>query len=95
MNSVSNERIPKNLLILDATNHELWLKQMKVLFSYQDILEVIKNGVTPLLTDATDAQQASHKEEKKKDFKALFFIHQCVDGDNFEKVGDCESSKQA
>jgi hypothetical protein len=43
---------------------------------------------------ATDAQQATHKEEKKKDFKVLFFIHQCVDGDKFEKVGDCKSSKQ-
>lgn len=25
----------------------------------------------------------------------LFLIHQCVDGHNFEKVGDCDSSKQA
>lgn len=25
----------------------------------------------------------------------LFLIHQCIDGDNFEKIGDCESSKQA
>jgi hypothetical protein len=25
----------------------------------------------------------------------LFLIHQCVDGDNFEKGCDCESSKQA
>jgi hypothetical protein len=32
---------------------------------------------------------------KKKDFKALFIIHQCVDADNFEKVGDCETSKEA
>lgn len=35
------------------------------------------------------------KEEKKKDYKALFLIHQCVDGDNFENFVDCDSSKQA
>lgn len=68
---------------------------MKVLFGYQDVLEVIKNGVSPLAEGETDAQLAMHKEEKKKDFKTLFLIHQCVDGNNFEKVGDCELSKQA
>lgn len=31
----------------------------------------------------------------KRKFKALFLIHQCVDGDNFGKVGYCKSSKQA
>jgi hypothetical protein len=32
---------------------------------------------------------------KKKDFKALFIIHQSVSPYIFEKVSDCESSKQA
>lgn len=58
---------------------------MKVLFGYQDVLEVIKDGVTSLVEAATDAQKAAFKEEKKKDYKALFLIHSCVDGDNFEK----------
>ena len=31
----------------------------------------------------------------KKDYKALFLIHSCVDSDNFEKVGDCDSAKIA
>lgn len=48
-----------------------------------------------LLEGATNAQRATHKEDKKKDFKTLFLIHQCEDDDNFEKVGACESSKQA
>lgn len=56
---------------------------------------MIKNGVNPLVQGATDAQRTTYNEEKKKDFKALVLIHQCVDGDNFKKVGDCESSKQA
>ena len=45
---------------------------MKVLFGYQDVLEVIKNGVSLLVEDATDAQRATHKEEKKKDCKRCF-----------------------
>lgn len=35
------------------------------------------------------------KEEKKKEFKELFFIHQYVNGDHFEKVGDYDSLKIA
>ncbi|XP_050890732.1 uncharacterized protein LOC127096165 [Lathyrus oleraceus] len=61
---------------------------MKVLFDSQDVLEVIKNGVTPLVQNAAEAQQATHKEEKTEYFKVLFLIHQCIDGDNFEKVDD-------
>lgn len=56
MNSVSNERIPTNLSILDAMNYDKWCKQMKVLFDYQNVLEVIENGVTPLVQDATETQ---------------------------------------
>ena len=92
MNTVSNDRIPTNLPILDSKNYDKWSKQIKVLFGYQEVLEIINNGVTPLRDEAINAQKAAFKEEKKKDYKALFLIHSCVDGDNFEKVGDCESS---
>ncbi|XP_050883175.1 uncharacterized protein LOC127086452 [Lathyrus oleraceus] len=92
---VSNDRIPTNIPILDSKNYDKWAKQMSVLFGYQEVLEIIANGVTQLGAEATDIQRATHKEEKKKDYKALFLIHSCVDNDNFEKVGDCESAKQA
>ncbi|XP_050918497.1 uncharacterized protein LOC127135916 [Lathyrus oleraceus] len=95
MATVSNDRIPTNLLILDSKNYDKWAKQMRVLFGYQEVLEIVVNGVTQLGAETTDIQRATHKEEKKKNYKALFLIHSCVDNDNFEKVGDCESAKQA
>src|ERR1051325_8236944 len=67
---------------------------MKILCGYQEVLEVMNDGVTPLLVDDTTAQQATFKEEKKKDYKALFLIHSYVDNDNVAKVGDCTSAKQ-
>lgn len=67
---------------------------MKVLFRYQYVLEVIKNNVTPLVKGATVAQRTLQEEEKIKDYKALYLIHQCVDVENFEKVGDCTSLKE-
>ena len=72
MNFVSNERITANLLIIDAKNYEKWCKLMKVSFDYQDVPEVIKNGMNPLVEGA---QRATHKEKKKKYFLALFLIH--------------------
>ena len=54
----------------------------------------MKEGVTPLAENATDEGKAAHKEVKKKDYKVIFIIHQCVDPDNFEKVSDVESAKE-
>lgn len=57
--------------------------------------DLVKNEVTPTNNRATDDHKNAHKELNKKDYKALFIIHQCVDPENFEKVGDFESSKEA
>lgn len=68
---------------------------MKIVFGYQDVLEVINNGVSHIESDATIAQKVPYREEKMKDYKDLYLIDQCVYADNFEKVEDCESSKKA
>lgn len=88
MLSISIKRIPINLPILDAQNYDKWCKQTNVYFGYKYVLDVIKNGINPLVKGATDAQRTTHKKEKINDLKALYLIHQCVDDDNFEKVGD-------
>lgn len=68
---------------------------MNILFGYQYLLDVINNGVTPLVEGAPVAQRTTHNEEKTKDFKSLHLIHHCDDAYNFEKVGDCTTSKEA
>lgn len=55
----------------------------EVLFDYQDVYDVIKNGMNPLVEGDTLEQRVSNKEEKKKDYKTLFLIHQYVNADNF------------
>ena len=90
-----NGHFPANLLILKNNNYENWCKQIKVVFCYQDLWDLVKEGVATLAEAATDQEKAAHKELKKKDYKALFIIHQCVDADNFEKVSDAESAKEA
>ncbi|XP_045810509.1 uncharacterized protein LOC123904949 [Trifolium pratense] len=95
MATFNNGQFPANLPVLDGKNYDNWSKQMKVLFNYQDVMEQVISGVEPLSEGATEVQRTQHKELKKKDYKALFIIHQSVSPDIFEKVGDCESAKQA
>ncbi|GAU38708.1 hypothetical protein TSUD_396360 [Trifolium subterraneum] len=91
----SNGHFPMNLPILTGKNYDNWCKQMKVVFRFQEMWNLVTEGVPTLGARATDEDKESNKELKKRDYKALFIIHQCVDPDNFEKVGDCESSKEA
>lgn len=68
---------------------------MKVLFGFQEVIDVIENGFQPLVQGASDAQKATHKEMKKQDSKAMFILHQCVDDIHFEKIGNETTSKEA
>ncbi|MCI34761.1 retrovirus-related pol polyprotein from transposon TNT 1-94 [Trifolium medium] len=58
-------------------------------------MDQVTNGVVPITATSTDAEIVVHKEAKKKNFKALFIIHQSVSPDIFEKVSDAQSSKEA
>ncbi|GAU48847.1 hypothetical protein TSUD_188320 [Trifolium subterraneum] len=59
---------------------------MKVIFGFQEVQEVIETGITLIAANATEAEQTAHRALKKKDFKTMFFIHQCVDLVNFQKI---------
>lgn len=71
------------------------MKQMKVIFGFQEVFEVVNNVVESLPTNPTEVQRIAHREAKKKDCKAIFYIHQCMDNKVFEKIADVESSKKA
>ncbi|XP_045802027.1 uncharacterized protein LOC123895611 [Trifolium pratense] len=68
---------------------------MNVIFSYQDVEDLITTGYEPLAENATAAQQTTFREVKNKDNKALFLIHQCVDSSNFEKIVGAKTAKAA
>ncbi|KAK2435242.1 hypothetical protein QL285_020317 [Trifolium repens] len=95
MATFNNGQFPANLPVLDGKNYDRWSKQMKVVFGYQDVMDQVTNGVVPITESSTDAEKGTHKELKKKDFKALFIIHQSVSPNIFEKVSDSQSSKEA
>lgn len=70
-----NNNIPAHLSIFEGKNFDKWI--------VKDVLEVVKEGIPALIANATDVQQAAHKELKKKDGKALFLMHQSVSNEIF------------
>jgi len=72
----SNGIIVAHLPVLDGKkNWDRWVKQMKVIFGFQNVLEIVSNGIEALPENPTDVQRNAHKETEKKDCKALFYIH--------------------
>ncbi|GAU22332.1 hypothetical protein TSUD_106600 [Trifolium subterraneum] len=84
-----------NLPILDGKNWDTWVKQMKVIFIVQEADEQVNTILDPLPANATEQQRTTFREAQKKDSKALFLIHQCVDSKVFEKIADAITSKDA
>ena len=68
---------------------------MKVILGYPEVTEIVKEGYLTFTEDSTDAQKALHNKNKKKDCKATFLIHQCVDEAHFEKITGAATLREA
>jgi hypothetical protein len=66
MTSHPNGHFPANLPILSGKNYDNWCKQMKAVFCYQDLWNLVTEGVPSIGARATDEEKAAHKELKKK-----------------------------
>ncbi|RDY14474.1 hypothetical protein CR513_00463, partial [Mucuna pruriens] len=95
LTQISNGSFPANMLVLDGKNFEQWCIKMGVIFGFQEVLEIVKNGIQEMEVGATEVQRAAYRESKKKDCKTLFLIHQCVDSVNFEMIALANSAKEA
>ena len=80
--------------MFDGKNYNQWIVKMKVIFRYQDVLEVVNDGVPTLARNATDVQQNANKDAKKKDGKAMFLMHQCLSNDILKKIMQYECSRK-
>ncbi|KAK2381647.1 hypothetical protein QL285_069238 [Trifolium repens] len=90
-----NNNFHANLPVFDGKNWDTCVKQMKVIFTFQEVYEQVNEGVAALPANANEEQRTTFREAKKKDNKGLFLIHQCVDSKVFEKIADVETSKAA
>ncbi|XP_051143940.1 uncharacterized protein LOC127260274 [Andrographis paniculata] len=68
---------------------------MRVLFDFHKLLNIVEEGIPALPEGATAAQQTTNRENKKKDKKALYLIHQSVTYEVFEKIAGATILKQS
>lgn len=93
--NTTSSQFPPNLLIFKGEIYVQWVTLMNVIFKFQDLSEIMNNGVLKVLVNSDEDQQAVHKEQSKKDRKFLFLIHQCVYPNVFENIIEEESTKGA
>src|ERR1044072_5039967 len=87
--------LPTTIPILDGKNWSRWCIQLKVILGYQDVLEIVEEGFPELGAAATAAERSTFKENKKKDCKAMYILHQCVDEAHFEKIASAKTAHEA
>ncbi|XP_068490488.1 uncharacterized protein [Phaseolus vulgaris] len=69
--------------------------QMRVLFDYHELWDVVESGVSALAANATEAQRVAHRDQKKKDNKALYLIHhQEMNDETFEQIEGATTSNE-
>ncbi|CAL0299745.1 unnamed protein product [Lupinus luteus] len=86
---------PANLPILGGKNWNRWRVQMAAIMGFQEVSEIVEEGLPTLTEQATEEQKTHYKESKKKDCKAMFLLHQCVDEAHFDKISKAGSTKEA
>ncbi|XP_019451813.1 PREDICTED: uncharacterized protein LOC109353910 [Lupinus angustifolius] len=92
----NNNNLPSmSLPVLTEKNWDRWNTQMKVLFNFQEVNKAVENGLVAPGPEATEIQRTMFKEAKKKNNKALFLLHQCVDDTHFEKIQNAITTKEA
>ncbi|XP_019442346.1 PREDICTED: uncharacterized protein LOC109347068 [Lupinus angustifolius] len=62
-----NSGFTMTLPTLDNKNYDRWHIQMKVMFGYQEVLDIIQDGYQSVDEDATEAQRLVHRDCKKRD----------------------------
>ncbi|XP_073221560.1 uncharacterized protein [Cicer arietinum] len=83
---MNGEGFPSNLPILDGKNWERWSASKRSLLGAQEVFEIVQDDYEQLGANPTERQQTIFKDCKKKDCKALFYIQQSVDSNNFERI---------
>ena len=69
--------------IFTGKNYEYWSLTMKALFRSQDVWEIFQHGYAEpadmtAYNNLTQAQKHVLREQRKKDGKYLFYIHQAM-----------------
>jgi len=68
---------------------------MRVLFDYHELWDVVESVVSTLADNATETQRVAHRDQKKKNKKALYLIHQGMNDETFEQIEGSTTASEA
>jgi len=68
---------------------------MRVLFDYHELWDVVESGVSALAYYATETQRVAHRDQKKKEKKVLYLIHQGMNDETFEQIEGATTASEA
>ncbi|XP_019423063.1 PREDICTED: uncharacterized protein LOC109332535 [Lupinus angustifolius] len=91
----SSNNFITNLSILDGKNWNRWSVQIKAIMGFHEIEEIVAYRYAGIDAESTEAEKLVHKENMKKDCKAICLLHQCVDETHFKKIAAAKSSHEA
>ena len=86
--------------IFTRKNYEYWSLTIKALFIGQDVWEIVQHGYAEpadmtAYNNLSQAQKDVLREQRKKDGKALFFIHQAMHESILPRIEASTNAKQA
>jgi len=81
--------------IFDGKVFDDWRIKMQAIFNFQDVAEVVTEGVAELSLKATKEEKKNHKAQLKLDSKARYLIYQCVTPKIFNKISKAAIAKEA
>src|ERR1044072_3191510 len=58
-----------NLPVLDGKNWDRWCVQMKVIFGYQEVTEVVMEGFPDLGANPSETQHTAHRRPRRRTAK--------------------------
>uniref|UniRef100_A0A151UDK6 Uncharacterized protein n=1 Tax=Cajanus cajan TaxID=3821 RepID=A0A151UDK6_CAJCA len=84
---------PTNLPNFFGKHFDQWCVKIGIIFGFQEVLEIVKNIIQEMEEGATETQQETYRELKKKECETLFLIYQYINSINFEKICSANSTK--
>ena len=95
MNGLIQPQLPR----FCGKNFDRWCIQMKALFGYQELSDIVEIGYVEPVNQAAvgtlSQVQRDSLRENRKDKKALYFLYQAVDEIVFEKISGATLAKAA
>lgn len=83
------------LPMFDGKQFDDWRIKMRAVFGFQDVQEVIDEGLPVLSEKASQEEKKEYKLLTKLDNKARFLMYQCVSQKVFNKISSAETAKEA